>query len=266
MAGGQMAWDLKEPECISQARLLVASPEFVYDQIKYYGDNSSYLSGKEQLEKLLLQRDDKLINLALAEFAVKKETIQSLFDRSKTNDDAGDTYHLGLRVACLSNRHFGFFNWPNFDLDALMSKGLTEESYALLTNPSINDKVLEALYKKADCFAQVGEGDWMHMIVASAENERLNQDESNDSGPDMGLYSIHNAIFSFLENAPVTEPSVYATAHLLCALEPEHTVWPEAIEHVIERWRHAEVKDYKGDIKEGWSTHLALTEELACLD
>ena len=42
-----------------------------------------------------------------------------------------------------------------------MSKGLTEESYALLTNPSIDDKVLEALYKKADCFAQVEEGDWM---------------------------------------------------------------------------------------------------------
>ena len=71
-----MAWNLKEPECISGARLLVASPEFVYDQIKYYGDNSSHFSGKEQLEKLLLQRDDKLINLALAEFAVEKETIR----------------------------------------------------------------------------------------------------------------------------------------------------------------------------------------------
>jgi len=29
-----MSWDLKEPECLSQARLMVASPEFVYEQLR----------------------------------------------------------------------------------------------------------------------------------------------------------------------------------------------------------------------------------------
>jgi hypothetical protein len=34
-----MTWDLKEPECLSQARLMVAAPEFVYEQLKFYSEN-----------------------------------------------------------------------------------------------------------------------------------------------------------------------------------------------------------------------------------
>ena len=42
-----MSWDLKEPLCLSQARLMVASPEFVYDQLKFFGENTDrWLGGK----------------------------------------------------------------------------------------------------------------------------------------------------------------------------------------------------------------------------
>jgi hypothetical protein len=70
-----MSWDLKEPKSITQARLMIASPEYVYDQLRYYGENVERLGGKEKLEKSLLGRNDKLINLALAQYATKKEMV-----------------------------------------------------------------------------------------------------------------------------------------------------------------------------------------------
>jgi hypothetical protein len=260
------SWDLREPECLTQARLMVAAPEFVYGQLKFYSENVGMWAGKEELEKLLLKRNDKLINLALAQFATHKEIVQQLYDRACAPSHGDDeAYNLGLRVASLSNRHFDFFNWPNFDLNALMARGFTAEAAALLTNPSIPSSVLEALFKKADCFVQVDEKTWLWMVQVSAKNERINIDESNIHGPDMNLWDIHKAIFAFLETAPVTSHSAHATLGLLSALDPHHTRRPDEIAGVLERWGTAELKNYKGEDEDGWSTHLPLREELRCL-
>ena len=257
-----MSWDLKEPECLSQARLTNASPEFVYDQLRYYSENIDRFSGKEELEKALLARNDRLINLALAQHSTQKDIIFDLYCRASNVEAPDGAYNLGLRVACLSNRHFDYFNWPAFDLHALMANGLNDETYALLTNPTAPESLLEALFNKRDCFAQVNDSSWLHFIQAVAKNERLNIDDSNESDPDMGHYSIHRAIFHFLEIAPVTPHGVNAASVLLNALEPEHCARPDDILHVLTRWRQA---NYKGDETEGWSTHLTLKEELVCL-
>jgi len=92
-----MTWDLKEPECLSQARLMVAAPEFVYEKLKFYSDNIGRWEGKEELEKLLLKRNDKMINLALAQFATHKEIVQQLYDQAcvPTEGDA-ETYNSRL--------------------------------------------------------------------------------------------------------------------------------------------------------------------------
>ena len=129
-------------------------------------------------------------------------------------------YNLGLRVACLSNRHFSdFFNWPDFDLNALMARGLTPEAGALLSNPTIPTKVLEALFRKADCFSAVDEQNWLWMIQTAAGNERINIDKGNIDGPDLGLWNIYKAIFSFLESAPVTTHAAHAVIQVLSSTE-----------------------------------------------
>jgi hypothetical protein len=261
-----MSWDLKEQECLSQARLMVAAPEFVYEQLKFYSESVGSWEGKEELEKLLLKRSDRLINLALAQFATDKSIIQQLYNQACAPPDADQEYYsLGLRVACLSNRHFDYFNWPDFDLNALMARGLTAEATALLTNPSVPSSVLEALFRKGDCFAQVDEKNWLWMIQATAKNERLNSDRSSIDGPDMHLWGIQKAIFQFLQTAPVTSHSAHAALALLSALDPRHTSWPDEIAEVLERWRKVELKNYKGEDQDGYYTHLPLREELPCL-
>ena len=261
---------MNEPECLSQARLMVASPEFVYHQLKFYGECVGRWDGKEELEKLLLQRDDKLINLALGQFATRKSIIQELYNQASADTAEADAdkerYNLGLRVACLSNRHFDdLFNWPDFDLNALMLRGLTPEMAALLTNPTIPSKVLEALFEKSDYFAEVDETNWLWMIQTAAKNERLNIDKATRDGPDMGLWGIQKAIFGFLETVAVTTHSAHAAIDLLSRLDGQHATWPDEIAHVLARWGKVELKDYKGGEQEGLFTHLPLKDELRCL-
>jgi len=54
--GRLMTWDLKEPECLSQARLMVAAPEFVYEQLKLYSEHVEILDGKEEHRSRISQR------------------------------------------------------------------------------------------------------------------------------------------------------------------------------------------------------------------
>ena len=124
-----MSWDLKEPECLSQARLMAAAREFVYETLKFYSENIGPWNGKEELEKLLLTRNHRLINLALGQFATHKSIVEQLYNQAcaATGPDE-ESYNLGLRVACLSNCHFESFNWPDFDLTALMARGFTVET------------------------------------------------------------------------------------------------------------------------------------------
>ncbi len=263
-----MTWDLKEPECLSQARLMVAPPAFVYEQMKFYGETvDAFWAGKQKLEEALLGRNDKLIDLALAQFATHEKVIQYIFNRAniETTDDEQARYNLGVRVACLSNRHLGFFNRPDFGLDALMAKGFTSEAEALLTNPGVQESILLSLYKKSDCFEQVTEEDWLAMIYSSASNERLNTKRDVGDSLDLDLRNIQKAIFGFLETAPVTKYSVHTARYFLWNLNPEHTAWPNEISHVLKRWGEVEVKNYKGEEEKGWLTHLSLKEELRCL-
>lgn len=103
------------------------------------------------------------------------------------------------------------------------------------------------------------------MVQVSAKNERLNIDEGDMSGPDMGLWDMHRAIFGFLETVPVSSHSAHAAIDLLTALDPEHTSWPGILENVLPRWSNVELKDHKGEDLEGLYTHLTLREELRCL-
>lgn len=180
-------------------------------------------------------------------------------------DNQQAQYNLGVRVACLSNRQLGSFNWPDFHLDDLMKKGFSDESKALLTNPTIPESVLISLYEKTDCFRPVSEKDWLVMIYVSANNERINTNEDSDEMPDLDLRHIHEAIFGFLESVSVSDHSVQTALYFLSALDPAHTAWPKEISHVLKRWGEVEVKNYKGEDQPGWLTHLSKVDELRCL-
>jgi hypothetical protein len=259
-----MEWDLNEPEALTTARLMVASPEFVYEQLKFYGKQTVHFPEKWKVEAALLTRDDKLIDLALAQFASDNKVMKTLYDRANSVTNDKDEYNLGLRVACLSNRNFDGDGlgrgWGHlFGLEAVFAKGCTPECEALLTNPTIDTDVLESLYRKSEYFGEVDEKTWLDMIFISARNERLRTENESPHDPDYGLMGINVAIFNFLEVAPVSVSSIGAAKFLLDSLVVTIGVSPKEISPVLKRWGEVEEKG------RGLFTRLTETQELRCL-
>jgi len=58
---------------------------------------------------------------------------------------------------------------------------------------------------------------------------------------------------------------VQVAHNLLSSLDPSVTHAPEEILPVIERWRGANAKDYKGEERDGLYSQLSLKDELLCL-
>jgi hypothetical protein len=95
-------------KCLREARLLVASPEVVFEELKSYGDTATddMFGGDKDLETSLLGREDRLINLALAQYGTDEKVVGELYQRglAEPTSPLDARYRQALRIACLSNR------------------------------------------------------------------------------------------------------------------------------------------------------------------
>ena len=64
-----------------EARLLVSSPEVVYSELKIYRENAArdIVAADEEMENLLLAREDPLIDLALACYGTNQDVVGALY-------------------------------------------------------------------------------------------------------------------------------------------------------------------------------------------
>jgi hypothetical protein len=272
-----MTWRKSDPALLIQARLKLVSPEAAYKELQDYDahirENGKF-SGNDDLEKLLLARNDKLIDLSLAQFATDDKIVLELFTRAckPTTSEEEENYNHALRLACLSNSNQDGWDWPNKDkwqqlIEPILLKGKSDESHALFSNPSISGKFIGTLLAREGIFKEMPASDWLSAIVSVSRNPRLNEDNSSEHGPDFELWDIQEGILKFLEIAPIDEKHVVQVAHtLLSALNPTVTSNPENdITAIIDRWRKAEAQNYKGEEKDGHHTSLSLRDELLCL-
>jgi len=263
-----MTWDRAAPEKITEARLLIADPETVYRELQEYGtyvNGPGLVFGDEELENTLFQRNDRLVNLGLAQYGTSAKILKQLYHSAGIDiqNPSDAKYNMGLRVSCLSNKQLGWMN--GFDYAGLFSKGECAETIGLLKNPSIDVNVLCSLYRKNKTFEHTSDKTWFDFVNYSSNNPRLNIDKSSSYGPDDEHYNIHKSIFSLLENAPATSYALQTLYILLNHLEPDKVKWPDAIDHVLERWNAVDVTDYKGGIRGGHETHLSFKDEFRCL-
>jgi hypothetical protein len=268
-----MEWDLSERESITTARWLVASPEYVYEQLAYYGTNSKTKSfvSKKETEEALLKRNDPLINLGLAKYCSEDDVLYSLYTSASPENISGEyeEYYKGLRTACLSNQIEIFSKWRKFNFSKLVKSaseeisnyiadtnskrfGSTAELYAFLENPTVDDDLLASLFAKTGLFEAVDLRVWVHMVGAASRNLRLMKDDSNEWGPDMGAYSIQEGVCGFLEKVPISTASYYLVSDMLAYLDTSSFHKPKNAKLIIERWLGSDV--LKPEVR----------EELAC--
>ena len=114
-----MVWKKDDPKKLVEERLKIMSPEAVLNELEEYNcylkeRGLGWLGGDSDLEKTLLARNDRLIDLGLAQFSTSGEVLLTLFIRAceATKGVDNESYNHALRLACLSNSNHSW-DWPN---------------------------------------------------------------------------------------------------------------------------------------------------------
>jgi hypothetical protein len=146
-----MPWGEEQERLTEEARLSVASPEDVVRELKRVAQKSrGELRGRKALEALLVERNDRLINLGLACYGTSDEVFQALYKHGleKPADVADERYRRGLRIGCLSNRTVAHWigDFPRRligpeEIQRIVAAGDDREAEALICNPSISDRL-----------------------------------------------------------------------------------------------------------------------------
>jgi hypothetical protein len=113
-----MPWGEEQERLTQEARLSVASAEEVVRELKRVAQKSrGELLGREAIEALLVERNDRLINLGLACYGTSDEVFKALYKHGLEKPaDAGDErYRRGLRIGCLSNRTVAYWSSTSHD-------------------------------------------------------------------------------------------------------------------------------------------------------
>ena len=275
-----MAWDQETHPVITIARLKFAMPEAVYAELRAYGEHIAKNLGSpyEELEAVLLARDDPIINLGLAQFGANESTVSTLYRRSFSSQVNDPEYGKGLRLACLANRTmsrtlFGALSGRDIAIDAaelrrLVGEGDEDEISVLFTNPSAG-RVIEKLYNSKVPFDKINDERRCSLVFASIKNPRINLYERSEGGPDLLSLDIQKGILSMLQSAPV-EPRWFKVLYLLLSgLDPHIAQTSDCdLREILKRWSAPPLKETFGDQAkdtEGWMTPLSDFDEFRCL-
>jgi len=232
------------------ARLLVAPPPVVYEELKSYSADvqaSPYTAASEELEASLAARNDPLIDLAIASFGASHKTIGELYRKGKSAplDGADAQYRQGLRLAVLANETIdskGFLSrFPEntiggAELAFVLTSSDWIEAETLILNPTVADDVLLALYRGNKFCEGIDEDRRLELVSISGRNERLHTRKDDEHGPDMGHYYLHKAIFAMLSTVPTSHKWLWSLSYLLKQLDPEQVSNEQSIDAVLERW------------------------------
>jgi hypothetical protein len=221
------------------------------------------------LEAALLDRKEPLIDLALARYGSSPKIVSQIFERTA---GASDPITVGLRTACLSNQAIDTL-WNRFPVEIIgeaetkriFAEDEERDAYSLLDNPRISEKLLEDLFARRGQFAELPELRWLKLITLAADNKRIVTNQDDREGPDMGHYGIQKSIRQLVREAPATPQSMYVIHNLLSNLDPQQTHGDGDLEAVLARWESVEIKNYKGEVENGYYTGLSFAEEFRCL-
>lgn len=270
-----MAWDENEIAAVRRSRLFLEPPERVYAELREYGawaEKQFRFSRDADLETHLLKRGDKLVNLGLAQFATSQEVVLPLY-KAACAGTGDDDYDRAVRMAAISNRVaenvltgvFGLGATPA--VSEVLARADDDEIRAMLTNP-LHRALLKPLYLGEAPFTGFDVRSRSFMLSYSAYNPGLNQDDSDENGPDMTAWDIQKALWTHVKSEPVDDFMARALHQVLIRLDPHHTRSADSIEEVsaaIERWRTFVVPGRKDEPREGDYTELSYSDELGLL-
>jgi len=199
---------------IAEEELLASSPERVYEWFNRLSNEKDYdhysLRLDEILENKLLDRNDSLIDLAIARYGFYDDSVKRVFEKGL------DVGSKALILSCLSNRSIGsrrysFDHIPNclFDDQEKMYAWLRVannlEISTLFENETINDSIIESFLECGEVWNALDEDKQIAAFDGLYKNKRMSQEY--DGYMDGLSEYLHNRMFglawSLVDKVPV---------------------------------------------------------------
>jgi hypothetical protein len=239
---------------INEAELMARSPEGVYDWFNDYAARVDHFSAEldVEAENALRDRNEPLIDLALAKFTRNSETARVLFKDAQNEPltdlapakftrssntaellftharsaNQSNAHARAVRMAVLSNQVLGggFFKIPDSVFSdgragvlAWLSVAEKAELFALFQNPSIDVIFLRQFLEQKDSWLALDEDRLFNAMHALIQNKRMRTEYDGDM--DGSAEYTHNAVFAaawkLAETVPTTPRWATILGHLL---------------------------------------------------
>lgn len=225
---------------INEAKLLASAPDTVATWLAKLGETSSWGENADvALELNLLARNERLIDLALAEYGLSQEVLHQLFHR---DDEV-------IRAAILSNQRLlksktrlGFWveywQFVNKGPDVSWMAGLSlVEAQALFTNRSLPDAFIADFFEQKSPWEVLNDDQRLSAangIIETLKERQISQVSSNSRTFFRGSLA-GNAAWKFASIAPVDVFWAEALGELYSWLTPTTISYSDALQ-VAERW------------------------------
>lgn len=264
----------KEDKAIKHARLGLLEPEKVYEELITYKNELSSQSLNldwvwdfdEKFEIELLNRDEPLIDLGLAQAAVSKVVVSTLWSKYENKNNQ---FELAIKVGILGGMNVSAI--PTEYLVKILKGDYVidfdkkdEMAYALLKNKHARRVVIEDFLKKKTPFDNISEDRIPVLLNAIKSNQCLNIDKSDSESPDLTYWGIRDGIFKMVNEAPVSENWLYSLYDLLGEINDKyHTLEEFDFPAFVKKWR--DLPNEGSKTSDGYYTNLSFTEEFLCL-
>ncbi len=181
---------------------------------------SPHFSQKEEIQKVLIERNEPLINLGLALYAtdLSDETSLSLFrnnDKTIKKAALSSVIPIGLLVSWVERPEVLGEILQSFDEDLLKP---------LLSNQSIPDDLLVSLYEREKPFSSLTDEQWLTAIAFTTSNPRISTPlDELPWDPDIWVQyrEVFTAAWKLFETLPVNKDSAAVLSHLGENLVPD---------------------------------------------
>ena len=262
-----------EEKIIKRARLVLLEPKNVYEELIQYKEeisskqiNLDWVWGNDdKLESELLSRDEPLIDLGLAQAAVSKEVIETLWSKYDTTDEK---FALAIKVGILGGLNASAI--PTENLVKILEGEYVDKfddkddmAYALLKNKHTRRFVIKELLNKKPPFNNISDDRMMVLLDAIKHNECLNIDKSDSESPDLTYWAIRDGLFKIITEAPVSQHWLYTLYDLLGAIQEKYLKEEFDFPAFVEKWRAINTDNQS--TSDGYYTKLSLNEEFLCL-
>jgi hypothetical protein len=283
-----MRWENGYSEASVLAQIQLAAIEKVADLISEYKKNlkvnvghfsPSIVNDSSDVEQAVFNRSNPYLNVLLADSLTDQSVTRNLWAWSYTTAELTKEQKTTLRKSILSGttardviEEYGF-NQRKVEHSISLLKLLGEdkypdELYLILKNPHLRHLAKELLEKK-DAFQDLDDEKVLFALCIFSENPSFNLDKSDSEDPDLTHWSIENATFKILEQAPVDEETFKLVESIVENMDQNifyNFEFPVA--DFCEKWKALSLKKGYGDDKdseqEGFYTSLTKVEEFVC--